>query len=79
MYCSETSRTSAASTDSPDLNVRSITRPLFRFRNRVRTKACPFPGLTNSFSMIEHGSPSIMSFSPERNSLVLTFGIERLP
>ena len=66
-----TSTTSAASTESPDLNVRSITRPVRRFRMRTRLKAWPLPGFTNSFSTIVHGSLSSRIFRPDRKSLVL--------
>ena len=41
-----------------------------RFRIFTRLNAWPFPGLTNSFSRIAHGSPSSMIFNPPRNSLV---------
>ena len=51
-YCMSTSTTSAPSTVSPDLKVRSMVRPVFRLRMRTRLKAWPLPGLTNSFSTI---------------------------
>ena len=35
-----------------DLKVFSTTRPVSRFLTRTRLKACPLPGLTNSFSTI---------------------------
>ena len=44
------STTSAASSDSPDLKVRSIVRPVLRLRTLMRLNAWPLPGLTNSFS-----------------------------
>src|ERR1700722_15399768 len=47
------STTSAASTESPDLKVRSMVRPLFKLRTLTRLKACPLPGLTISFSTIQ--------------------------
>jgi hypothetical protein len=47
------STTSAASTLSPDLKVRSMVRPFFRLRTLTRLKACPLPGLTISFSTME--------------------------
>ena len=65
------STTSAASTDSPDLNVRSMVRPVLRLRTLTRLNAWPLPGFTISFSMMEYGSPSSRIFIPERNSLVL--------
>ena len=40
------SMTSAASAVSPDLNVRSTTRPVFRLRIFTRLNAWPLPGLT---------------------------------
>ncbi|GIS01523.1 MAG: hypothetical protein CM15mP103_00740 [Gammaproteobacteria bacterium] len=67
--------TSAPSRVSPDLKVRSQTRPDFRLRSLTRLNACPLPGLTNSFSRMEQGSPSSMTFSPGLNSLVEKFGI----
>jgi len=70
-YCMSISTTSAASTVSPDLKVRSIVRPDLRLRILTRLKACPLPGFTISFSTMEYGSPSRMIFIPERNSLVL--------
>ncbi len=65
------STTSAASTESPDLKVRSMVRPVLRLRTRTRLKAWPLPGLTISFSTIEYGSLSRMIFIPDLNSLVL--------
>ena len=61
------STTSAPSMVSPLLKVRSQTRPVFRLRNLTRLKAWPLPGFTNSFSRIEHGSPSSNTLSPARN------------
>jgi len=63
--------TSAASSDSPERKVRSIVRPFFRLRTLMRLKACPLPGFTNSLSTIAYGSPSRMTFIPERISLVV--------
>jgi hypothetical protein len=74
--CMSTSTTSAASSVSPDLKVRSMTRPVRRLRMRTRLKAWPLPGLTNSFSTIEQGSLSSMTFTPERKSLVLMLDME---
>jgi hypothetical protein len=65
-----TSMTSAPSRLSPDLKVRSQTRPVLRLRRRTRLKAWPLPGFTNSFSRMLQGSPSSMTLRPERNSLV---------
>jgi len=65
------STTSAASTLSPDLKVRSIVRPVFRLRILTRLNAWPLPGLTISFSTIVYGSPSIRILRPDLNSLVL--------
>ena len=65
------STTSAASTDSPDLKVRSMTRPVRRFLMRTRLNAWPLPGFTNSFSTIVNGSLSSRILRPDRNSLVL--------
>ena len=56
-----TSTTSAASTLSPDLKVRSMVRPVLRLRTLTRLKAWPLPGLTISFSTIEYGSPSMQN------------------
>jgi hypothetical protein len=39
-------------------------------RRRTRLNAWPLPGLTNSFSMMAHGSPSSITFRPDLNSLV---------
>ncbi len=47
------STTSAASTESPDLKVRSMVRPVLRLRTRTRLNAWPLPGLTISFSTID--------------------------
>src|SRR3954471_287000 len=68
------STTSAASTLSPDLNVRSMTRPVFRLRTLTRLNAWPLPGFTISFSTIEYGSFSRMILRPDLNSFV-----EKLP
>ena len=65
------STTSAASTESPDFQVFSTTRPVLRLRTFTRLKAWPLPGLTISFSTIENGSPSSRILSPDLNSLVL--------
>ena len=70
-YCMSVSTTSAASTVSPDFQVRSMVRPVFRFRTRTRLKAWPLPGLTISFSTMAYGSPSIRIFKPALNSFVL--------
>ena len=70
-YCICVSMTSADSTDSFDLKVRSTTRPVFKLRTLVRVKAWPLPGLTNSLLTIEWGSPSSMILSPPLKSLVL--------
>jgi hypothetical protein len=48
-------------------DIRGIDR-LARFEGLVEYPPCL---LTNSFSMIAQGSPSIMIFNPPRNSLVL--------
>src|SRR6056297_2992488 len=64
------SMTSAPSSDSPDLKVRSHTRPVLRLRSFTRLKAWPLPGFTNSLSRILQGSPSSITFNPGRNSLV---------
>src|SRR3569623_1161777 len=69
------STTSAPSRLSPDLKVRSITRPVLRLRSFTRLKACPLPGFTNSFSIMAQGSPSSITFKPPRNSLVLNVAI----
>jgi hypothetical protein len=52
-----------------------MTRPVRKFRIRTRLKAWPLPGFTNSFSTIEHGSLSSMTFTPDRKSLVLMLDI----
>src|SRR5690554_6895810 len=67
--------TSAPSRDSPDLKVRSQTRPVIRLRSLTRLNAWPLPGFTNSFSTIEQGSPSSITFRPPLNSLVEQFAI----
>ena len=69
------SATSAASKVSPDLKVRSRTLPVFKNRSLTRLKACPLPGLTNSFSIITAGSLSSKTFTPFLKSLVLITAI----
>src|SRR3569832_1429308 len=69
------STTSAPSRLSPDLKVRSITRPVLRLRSFTRLKACPLPGFTNTFSIMAQGSPSSITYKQPRNSLVLNVAI----
>src|SRR3569832_1161582 len=69
------STTSAPSRLSPDLKVRSITRPVLRLRSFTRLKACPLPGFTNTFSIMAQGSPSSITYKQPRNSLVLNDAI----
>src|SRR3990172_11457409 len=64
---------------SPDLKVRSITRPVLRLRILTRLNACPLPGLTNSFSTMLAGSPSSITLSPDLNSFVLYVAMKHLP
>ncbi len=58
-YCISVSTTSAASSESPDFQLRSSVRPVLRLRILMRLKAWPLPGFTNSFSTMAYGSPSI--------------------
>ena len=74
-YSSVISMTSAPSSESPDLKVRSQTLPDFKLRIFTRLNACPLPGFTNSFSRIEQGSPSSITFKPDLNSFVEKFAI----
>ena len=52
---------------SVDLNVRSKTLPVRKFLALTLLNACPLPGLTTLFSVIEHGSLSKIIFKPFLN------------
>src|SRR5512141_3122139 len=66
---------SACSTRTPALNVRSNTLPFFRLRSLVRTKAPPLPGLTCWNSTTVNRPLSSSSVIPFFRSLVVIAGI----
>jgi hypothetical protein len=70
MYWKLRSSTSAGSSFSPDLYVRSRTEPFSMLRIFTRVKAWPLPGLTNWKSTTVYGEPSTIIFKPLRMSLV---------